>query len=144
MIRARLLLPTTLIIALVATALLAVSAGSVFAAPSGGVDAAPAAQATTGCCDLACVAGNPGPVGDLRQVTCLRLLKAPERPWAHPLPSAIALASEPSSDVTVNLQNLSLTDMTVPPTTLTFRPEWDQYMERHRRRSPSLPLMTVR
>ena len=46
MIRARLLLPTTLIIALVATALLAVSAGSVFAAPPGGVDAAPAAQAT--------------------------------------------------------------------------------------------------
>ena len=65
MIRARLLLPTTLIIALVATALLAVSAGSVFAAPSGGVDAAPAAQATPDVVISPSVAGNPGPVGDL-------------------------------------------------------------------------------
>ena len=110
MIRARLLLPTTLIIALVATALLAVSAGSVFAAPPGGVDAAPAAQATP--MDVVIspsVAGNPGPVGDLT------VTEGSSGTYT------VVLSSDPGFRVIVNLINASPFDLLSPnPTSLTF------------------------
>ena len=117
MIRARLLLPTTLIIALVATALLAVSAGSVFAAPSGGVDAAPAAQAT--------------PEVDVVIAPNISTSQPPEGDVSVTEGSSgtytVVLSSDPSFQVFVNLINASPFDLLSPnPTMLTFdTTNWD-------------------
>ena len=112
MIRARLLLPTTVIIALVATALLAVSAGSVFATPPGGVDAAPAAQGAAGITTTAptLTTLNPSVGPDYAQW----LTEGQSKMFT------IVLDTLPTGGVAVDLDVVPPADAVVHPSTLTF------------------------